>query len=200
MATPRRPSLSDPPGTLALTFANTRPGSPAAGPDPLATPSDTVVWLTAHVLTDSALSCPRPQWTPPEARALQGEALRLRDAVHALFAAVAIQRVALPSALDDINRVLSAATWSRCMAVEGQTLRLQEGTRTEGPLGALAPVAWAAAEMATTAKPERLRRCAAKACSRWFLDTSKGGRRKWCSMATCGNRAKASRWRSRDTG
>src|SRR5690606_23867005 len=37
----------------------------------------------------------------------------------------------------------------------------------------------------------RLRQC--EACSWLFLDTSRGGRRRWCSMATCGNRAKARR-------
>lgn len=37
----------------------------------------------------------------------------------------------------------------------------------------------------------RLREC--EACTWLFLDTSRGGRRRWCSMATCGNRAKARR-------
>lgn len=37
----------------------------------------------------------------------------------------------------------------------------------------------------------RLHEC--EACSWLFLDTSRGGRRRWCSMAACGNRAKARR-------
>jgi predicted RNA-binding Zn ribbon-like protein len=36
-----------------------------------------------------------------------------------------------------------------------------------------------------------IRRCANSACVLLFLDTSKGGRRRWCDMSTCGNRAKA---------
>jgi predicted RNA-binding Zn ribbon-like protein len=45
-----------------------------------------------------------------------------------------------------------------------------------------------------------VRRCSNPACPLLFLDTSKSGRRRWCSMQTCGNRAKvaAHYQRSRD--
>lgn len=39
----------------------------------------------------------------------------------------------------------------------------------------------------------RLRPCSNHSCILWFLDSSKGGRRRWCSMERCGNRAKAKR-------
>ncbi len=35
-----------------------------------------------------------------------------------------------------------------------------------------------------------VRRCGNPGCTLLFLDTSKSGRRRWCSMQTCGNRAK----------
>lgn len=41
-----------------------------------------------------------------------------------------------------------------------------------------------------TAGP-RLRRCANPTCTLRFHDVSKAGGRRWCSMAICGNRAKA---------
>src|SRR5690349_17566087 len=40
---------------------------------------------------------------------------------------------------------------------------------------------------------ERVRACANADCVLWFLDTSRPGTRRWCSMATCGNRDKAVR-------
>ncbi|MET9892146.1 CGNR zinc finger domain-containing protein [Streptomyces sp. NPDC006465] len=56
--------------------------------------------------------------------------------------------------------------------------------------------AWLAArnylELLDTA-PDRIRRCAHAACILHFFDTSRNGTRRWCSMAACGNRAKASR-------
>jgi predicted RNA-binding Zn ribbon-like protein len=42
-------------------------------------------------------------------------------------------------------------------------------------------------------RPNRIRNCANDDCVLWFYDDSRGGRRQWCSMATCGNRAKARR-------
>ncbi|MFE0177769.1 CGNR zinc finger domain-containing protein [Streptomyces sp. NPDC059002] len=49
--------------------------------------------------------------------------------------------------------------------------------------------------------PDRIRGCAHEACVLHFFDTSRNGTRRWCSMAACGNRAKASRHyaRSRET-
>jgi predicted RNA-binding Zn ribbon-like protein len=41
--------------------------------------------------------------------------------------------------------------------------------------------------------PDRIRRCAGDRCVLHFYDASRGGRRQWCSMASCGNRAKARR-------
>jgi predicted RNA-binding Zn ribbon-like protein len=46
--------------------------------------------------------------------------------------------------------------------------------------------------------PERIRRCAGHGCVLHFYDASRGGRRQWCSMASCGNRAKARRHHERE--
>lgn len=42
---------------------------------------------------------------------------------------------------------------------------------------------------------ERVRRCGGEGCGWLFRDTSRGGRRRWCSMSTCGNTAKVRRFR-----
>ena len=39
---------------------------------------------------------------------------------------------------------------------------------------------------------DRVRRCANPECGWLFLDDSRAGKRRWCSMQSCGNRAKAS--------
>ncbi|MFG2951443.1 CGNR zinc finger domain-containing protein [Streptomyces adustus] len=31
----------------------------------------------------------------------------------------------------------------------------------------------------------------------WFLDTSRPGNRRWCSMGTCGNQSKKQTWRTK---
>ena len=41
--------------------------------------------------------------------------------------------------------------------------------------------------------PTRVRNCANPDCPFWFLDTTRSGTRRWCSMTVCGNRLKARR-------
>lgn len=55
------------------------------------------------------------------------------------------------------------------------------------------PVVRDAAELLIGQDPARIRLCQGANCERLFLDSSKAGRRRWCCMATCGNRAKARR-------
>ncbi|GEM49323.1 CGNR zinc finger domain-containing protein [Deinococcus cellulosilyticus] len=57
--------------------------------------------------------------------------------------------------------------------------------------------AWLAAQNYTELlreSPERIKACSNHQCILHFFDTSKNNSRRWCSMATCGNRAKATRF------
>jgi predicted RNA-binding Zn ribbon-like protein len=53
------------------------------------------------------------------------------------------------------------------------------------------PVLHSAAELLISEKLNRVRNC--EGCGWLFLDTTKGGRRRWCDMSICGNRAKSKR-------
>jgi predicted RNA-binding Zn ribbon-like protein len=55
----------------------------------------------------------------------------------------------------------------------------------------LAAAVWAAARLLTTVRLGDVRACPGAACGWLFLDPA--GRRRWCSMAWCGNRAKVRR-------
>ncbi|WP_371263350.1 MULTISPECIES: CGNR zinc finger domain-containing protein [unclassified Pseudomonas] len=52
--------------------------------------------------------------------------------------------------------------------------------------------------LATNDKFEFVRQCEAHDCVLLFHDLSKSHRRRWCSMATCGNRMKVAAFRSRN--
>jgi predicted RNA-binding Zn ribbon-like protein len=62
---------------------------------------------------------------------------------------------------------------------------------------ALARLAEPIVESVAAGGTGRLRICANDGCRWVFADTSRTGRRRWCSMASCGNRAKAARHRAR---
>jgi predicted RNA-binding Zn ribbon-like protein len=59
------------------------------------------------------------------------------------------------------------------------------------------PIVESAADAMILGELGRVRRCADGRCPRVFFDRTKNGRRRWCDMATCGNRAKAARHRAR---
>lgn len=48
-----------------------------------------------------------------------------------------------------------------------------------------------------TVSPDRIRKCEHESCILYFIDTSKSGKRRWCSMETCGNRQKAAEFYAR---
>ena len=175
--------------SLAVRFLNAGTG---ADPDPLATPREAARWLERTVPAGGAPA------SPSEARALFAEARALSGAIDELFRARTDGRPLPDAPLYVVERALSAGLWRRRVTRtdDGVVLDTRPASAT-GPLARLAPLAAAAVELLADVDPERLRSCAADDCRRWFVDTSRGGQRRWCSMATCGNRAKAARWRER---
>lgn len=65
------------------------------------------------------------------------------------------------------------------------------------PLALLAPIAESAAELLCKVDPSLVRKCADETCTLLFYDTTKNHRRRWCSMSSCGNRAKVAAHRAR---
>jgi predicted RNA-binding Zn ribbon-like protein len=80
---------------------------------------------------------------------------------------------------------------------DGGAPELGERKPGDAARAALAEIALDAARMLGTDEAQRIRVCASETCSARFYDRSPAGRRRWCSMATCGNEAKARRHRAR---
>jgi predicted RNA-binding Zn ribbon-like protein len=59
----------------------------------------------------------------------------------------------------------------------------------------LGPIAWSALELFSAEHGGRLKQCPPSDCQWLFIDTTKNKSRRWCDMATCGNRAKVHRHR-----
>lgn len=72
--------------------------------------------------------------------------------------------------------------------------------RWRSPDALLFPIAKALAELVTTADFSDVKHCEGPTCVLHFLDTTRGRRRRWCSMAVCGNRAKQAAHRDRAAG
>jgi predicted RNA-binding Zn ribbon-like protein len=115
----------------------------------------------------------------------------LRLAVHRIFTALAQERAPGAADLDCLTRVHEDA------AAAGRLARADDGAwQLQWPRSDPSRVRYAVAvdAMALLADPARLarvHRCPGPACGWLFLDTS--GRRRWCSMSTCGSRVKMRR-------
>jgi predicted RNA-binding Zn ribbon-like protein len=185
-------------GNLALDFLHTLRRSRGELLDVVRTADLLAAWLVTHV-GEAASPLLRPL-TPPEGRLLLEEARRLRRDVGVLVATYARSGSLDEGGAYGVNRFLEACPRSPRLVIEGGRPVLVERIHPAGGLAPLGPIADAAARLVCTFAPIRIRECASDRCGAWFVDTSKGGRRRWCSMAGCGNRTKASAHRSRRRG
>lgn len=174
---------------LALDFINTLRNRDGEATDGLGSPGALLEWLRqARVAGPEVLA--RLGVSPPEARLLLDEALRLRRAVLTVVTRFARGAPVTTSDLGPVNRVLAACRSARRIEAREGTYAVHETFFPEGPRGVLAPVAAATAHLLAEGEAPRVRQCAHPRCSLWFYDTSRNGSRRWCSMARCGNRAK----------
>jgi predicted RNA-binding Zn ribbon-like protein len=79
------------------------------------------------------------------------------------------------------------------------TLSLVDGQPRLGGGDAIEEVLGAVARLAVLGELGRVKICPADDCRWAFYDTSRNGSRQWCSMAVCGNRAKARAHRARQS-
>jgi predicted RNA-binding Zn ribbon-like protein len=105
-------------------------------------------------------------------------------------------------ALGPLNELLAEDT-SYSLVEAGdreQALRVRRARRWESPAELIHPVVEAAADLICNADFRMIRACEGHACTLLFLDRTKSHARRWCSMAVCGNRAKAAAHRARKQG
>jgi predicted RNA-binding Zn ribbon-like protein len=189
--------IASPPEDLCLGFVNTRSWRGMATPsEELHGLDDVLAWSAGPGGVDAAIAedfSAKWQARPVEASDAFAEAIALREMLFRLFGAVATREPADPADLDALNAALgSAAARSRMACRDGAFVWSVEGLRPSVP-ALLSPVLWSAADLLAGARRERVRQCDNPQCRWVFLDDSKSGSRRWCSMASCGNRAKAHR-------
>ncbi|MEP6692400.1 MAG: CGNR zinc finger domain-containing protein, partial [Gemmatimonadaceae bacterium] len=103
-------------------------------------------------------------------------------------------------ALAEINRVLGRSAGTRRLELRADGGFVRSFVPTgDAFAGLMIPVIESAADALVAGELTRVRRCADLRCLRVFFDGTKNGRRRWCDMATCGNRAKAARHRLKAT-
>jgi predicted RNA-binding Zn ribbon-like protein len=184
---------------IAFDFLNTRELDSGALVDRFETPADAFDWLSEHHVVHEELLEPersRAVAEPETGERALARIRRVRDALRELSQAIVERRRAAPSALSEVNRALRAR---EIIQLEPSEDGVNVGHRHVGdPIDdALARLAEPIVREISAGREERLRVCDSETCRWVFYDSSPTGRRRWCSMATCGNQAKARRHRAR---
>ena len=103
-------------------------------------------------------------------------------------------------ALETVNRALHARQVIELVPAPDGSISVDHRHLGDPIDDALARLADPLVLELTTGHPERIRICDNDRCRWVFFDASRTGRRRWCDMSTCGNRAKAARHRARTKG
>ena len=132
---------------------------------------------------------------PREAERVHREAIALREALYALFAAAASGTPAPREALGAFHLALARSLAMGRIVPDENGFRWAWADDKEALDRVLWPVVRSAADLLTSERLARVRECpgADGNCGWLFVDTTKNARRRWCSMEACGNRAKARR-------
>jgi predicted RNA-binding Zn ribbon-like protein len=170
-------------GHVALEFAATlaqRFGQPT---ERLREPSDLESWLAEAGFARST-SC--------DERVL-ADARKLREAVYRVLDAA--RRDGRPDHSD--IELINACARQPVRAPQIAPDLARASTGPDAADAALAELARQSVELITGPDLQRVRTCANEHCSLLFIDRSRPGRRRWCSMDRCGNRSKTARYRHR---
>ena len=119
-------------------------------------------------------------------------ALALREAIDSAVNAIVASGTVPPERdIRCVNDWIAAGPQRPVLRLDAGVPVLCVPRSAATPRGALALIAADAAELLGTELRDRLRICPGPGCRGRFLDDSPAGRRRWCSMAVCGNRSKA---------
>lgn len=179
-----------------FTFLNTIELESGALVDRFSSFDDATDWLLEHgiVHADRRSGHSRPKGSSA-ADAL--ERIRsVRRAMREVADAVAHGRPADRAALVEVNRALQARERIELVPA-GDGVSIGHSHVGDPIDDALARLAEPLVAEIRAGRTDRVRICADDTCRWVFHDDSRAGRRRWCNMATCGNRAKAARHRAR---
>ena len=182
---------------LALDFLNTKPVL-AEGPKELLPDAEALVrWLVASdLLTAQRGKALARKWdrTPQAAAFLRG-LLTFRERLRATVLRQEAGLSVSDAFIAGLNSLLKQHPGAIALQRKGKKLELGAASELESPGDIWALIAISVAELLSDASPDRLRKC--EACVVHFLDTSKKGSRRWCSMNICGNKLKVAAYQKR---
>ncbi|MFI6933810.1 CGNR zinc finger domain-containing protein [Streptomyces sp. NPDC050287] len=168
-------------GDPALDFAATLRARRSVRFEMLATPDRLNAWYVESGIVDAV---------SPGRQADVEEATAVREAIYQLVTAGRLREEYDGAALTVVNNAARKAPAVPQLTPSG---RWTQATPEE----ALSMVARHAIELLSGPDVPLLKECGNPECTRTYIDRSRGMRRQWCGMESCGNKIKAAAYRAR---
>jgi len=150
---------------------------------------DVIRWMVRTGWIDDQT---RPSFS---ASSLLHAARRLREIVRELVVQRKVSAQGNPDALNSFLR--NAPSYPQVIWDSPSHVSIRRVRKHLTPEQFLSPLAEAAATLLAEGDFNLIRTCEHSGCILWFYDRTKSHRRRWCSMALCGNRSKVAEFRKR---
>lgn len=185
-------------GLLPLDFANTAEWHARENPvENLKTYAHLLAWsLEAGLVSPSEAQSllEESERRPLEAEVVLKRTITLREAIYRALSVVAAGGEPDGQDMAAINEALADALGRARIESESDGFSLGWPDDEQRLDRMLWPVVYATAELFTSEDLKRIGECADdRGCGYLFFDNSRNASRRWCSMESCGNRAKAQR-------
>lgn len=184
-------------GALCLDFANTWGNQADPGSDRLLEYVHLLEFArqSGYLMDDPAAELSRiAAGDAKKAAAALSLARRIRQVIYRIFSNRADNREIPLEDVDRINALLGKAlSLRRLERRNGKFVWSWREADLDDLMAPIWPIIESAAALLTSGELNCVSECAADDCNWLFIDRSRGGTRRWCSMKSCGNRAKARR-------
>ena len=153
--------------------------------------ADVLQWLARYNIVPASKG---DSFAPAE---LLTQAKALRTLAHKLISEFKEEKT---SDISELNQYLHAFDTRPHLARDAEgKLTLSRISHTDSIGALLGPVAEAVAQLLVEGNFALVKQCEHPDCILWFYDRTKAHKRRWCSMALCGNRHKAAQFRKRSS-
>jgi len=171
-------------GVIGLVQAYVNTVDVQDGPEELSDPNTLGAWLVAHELMGSGQTVTQADLK---------HAIAVREAIRGVIGANSGGRV-YPLDIATLNEAATASRLRARFAADGKA-RLEPDA--DGVAGAMGRMVAALFTAMGDEDWSLLKLCGSPTCRWAFYDRSRNHSSRWCTMATCGNRQKARRFRER---
>jgi predicted RNA-binding Zn ribbon-like protein len=180
-------------GSLCLDFVNTIPDRvDGTNRDHLQNFSDLLYWAKKAGTVDSIIYTALERAAGSNERKSKDffhEAIALRDLIYSIFHPITQQRKVKPTDLETFNKISSRYyKFLELRPVKGHFVEYWN-LEADDFLNITASIVKSARDLLLLNKTDKIKECSN--CGWLFLDTTKNGKRRWCSMEDCGSNVKA---------